>query len=445
MANGMTALLIGLTAVSISMRIKRARHRAAENATTTEVKSTFAGLLQIAMTLVGIAILVSLVIGYVTFGRFLSYELVWFNIVVGSFYLLSHLVNDFCETLLSTSNPTGKRIQNLLNLDERHLQQAASLLAALCKTVLILVMVVALLNGTFGSSTPIELLQKAAEFWGGKGLESLNIVPAHLVNALICLVVGIYVLRSVRRWLDNEFLPKTTMDTGMRVSLVTLFSNLGYVLVILLTLSTMGLQWNKLAWIVSALSVGIGFGLQEIVKNFISGLILLTERPVKVGDLVSLGNVEGDIRRINVRATEIQLGDKSTVIVPNSQLISQNVRNATMNNAQGVVTIVLTFPLNIDPVQVREILLDVYTQNERILETPEPSVTFKDLTPQGIVLSVTGNVSGQRQIGGVKSDLLFDILTRLRKEGVALSLPQTMVIERKGQPVVVEEEPKPLS
>jgi len=96
-------------------------------------------------------------------------------------------------------------------------------------------------------------------------------------------------------------------------------------------------------------------------------------------------------------------------------------------------------------VQVREILLDVYTQNERILETPEPSVTFKDLTPQGIVLSVTGNVSGQRQIGGVKSDLLFDILTRLRKEGVALSLPQTMVIERKGQPVVVEEEPKPLS
>ena len=445
MANGMTALLIGLTAVSISMRIKRARHRAAENATTTEVKSTFAGLLQIAMTLVGIAILVSLVIGYVTFGRFLSYELVWFNIVVGSFYLLSHLVNDFCETLLSTSNPTGKRIQNLLNLDERHLQQAASLLAALCKTVLILVMVVALLNGTFGSSTPIELLQKAAEFWGGKGLESLNIVPAHLVNALICLVVGIYVLRSVRRWLDNEFLPKTTMDTGMRVSLVTLFSNLGYVLVILLTLSTMGLQWNKLAWIVSALSVGIGFGLQEIVKNFISGLILLSERPVKVGDLVSLGNVEGDIRRINVRATEIQLGDKSTVIVPNSQLISQNVRNATMNNAQGVVTIVLTFPLNIDPVQVREILLDVYTQNERILETPEPSVTFKDLTPQGIVLSVTGNVSGQRQIGGVKSDLLFDILTRLRKEGVALSLPQTMVIERKGQPVVVEEEPKPLS
>ncbi|MCP5984513.1 mechanosensitive ion channel, partial [Klebsiella pneumoniae] len=85
--------------------------------------------------------------------------------------------------------------------------------------------------------------------------------------------------------------------------------------------------------------------------------------------------------RINVRATEIQLGDKSTVIVPNSQFISQNVRNATMGNAQGVVTILLTFPLDIDPVRVREILLEVYQENERILETPEPSVSFKDLTP----------------------------------------------------------------
>jgi small-conductance mechanosensitive channel len=252
------------------------------------------------------------------------------------------------------------------------------------------------------------------------------------------------VLRSVRRWLDKDFLPKTTMDVGMRVSLVTLFSNIGYVLIILLTLSIMGLQWNKLAWIVSALSVGIGFGLQEIVKNFISGLILLTERPVKVGDLVSISGIEGDIRRINVRATEIQLGDKSTVIVPNSQFISQNVRNATMGNAQGVVTILLTFPLDIDPVRVREILLEVYQENERILETPEPSVSFKDLTPAGIVLSVTGNVAGQRQISGAKSDLLFDILTRLRKEGIMLSTPQTMIIERRAVAAAQDQQSDPL-
>ncbi|MCZ4058896.1 DUF3772 domain-containing protein [Pantoea sp. LMR881] len=439
-ANGLTALLIGSTALAISMRTNRVRRRMALAGTPPEARSTLVGLIQMALTLTAVAILLSLVIGYVAMARFMSYEVIWCGILFGSFYFLSHLVNDGCESLFSTSNSSGKRIQNSLNIDERYLQQAATLLAAIGKTLLILFVALALLNGTFASSTPIELVQKAIEFWGGKGLESLNIVPAHMVNALVCLFVGIYALRSVRRWLDNDFLPKTTMDVGMRVSLVTLFSNIGYVLIILLTLSIMGLQWNKLAWIVSALSVGIGFGLQEIVKNFISGLILLTERPVKVGDLVSISGIEGDIRRINVRATEIQLGDKSTVIVPNSQLISQNVRNATMGNAQGVVTILLTFPLDIDPVRVREILLEVYNENERILETPEPSVSFKDLTPQGIVLSVTGNVAGQRQISGAKSDLLFDILTRLRKEGIMLSTPQTMIIERRQHAAAAEEQ-----
>jgi len=438
-ANGLTALLVGATALSISFRTSRARRKMLHAGLQPEVRSTLVGLIQLAITLTGLAILASLVIGYVTLSRFLSYELIWIGIVLGSFWMLSQLVQDSCESLLSTNNTTGKRLQTSLNIEERHLSQAAALLSAIGKTALVLFAAVAILNGTLGTSTPIELLQKAIEFWGGKGLESLNIVPAHLVNAFLCLVVGIYVLRSVKRWLDKDFLPKTTMDTGMRVSLVTLFSNVGYVLIILLTLSTIGLQWNKLAWIVSALSVGIGFGLQEIVKNFISGLILLTERPVKVGDLVSISGIEGDIRRINVRATEIQLGDKSTVIVPNSQFISQNVRNATMGNAQGVATITLTFPLDIDPVLVRQLLLDVYNDNERILDTPEPSVSFKDLTPGGIVLSVTGNVASPRQVSGAKSDLLFDILTRLRKEGVVLSSPQTMVIERKNGNMVLKE------
>ncbi|KAJ9433744.1 Small-conductance mechanosensitive channel [Candidatus Pantoea symbiotica] len=443
-ANGLTALLIGSTGLAIGMRINRVRRRMVQEGHQPEARSTLVGLVQLALMLTALGILVSLIIGYVTLARFLSYEVIWCGILFGSFYFLSHLVNDGCESLFSTSNATGKRLQTTLNIDERYLQQAATLLSALGKTLLIAILALALLNGTFASSTPIELIQKVIEFWGGKGLESLNIVPAHMVNAILCLVVGIYVLRSVRRWLDKDFLPKTTMDVGMRVSLVTLFSNIGYVLIILLTLSIMGLQWNKLAWIVSALSVGIGFGLQEIVKNFISGLILLTERPVKVGDLVSISGIEGDIRRINVRATEIQLGDKSTVIVPNSQFISQNVRNATMGNAQGVVTILLTFPLDIDPVRVREILLEVYQENERILETPEPSVSFKDLTPAGIVLSVTGNVAGQRQISGAKSDLLFDILTRLRKEGIMLSTPQTMIIERRAMAAAQDQQSDPL-
>lgn len=438
-ANGMTALLIGATALSISIRTNLVRRRMIQEGLQPEVRSTLVGLIQMALTLIGFAIMIALIIGYITLARFLAYELIWMGIVFGLFYIFSQLITDACESLFSTNNASGRQMQASLNIDERHLGQVAVLLSAIGKTVLLLAAVMALLNGTLGSATPVELVQKSIEFWSGKGLESMDIVPAHVINALLCLAVGIWVLRSVKRWLENEFLPKTTMDRGMRVSLLTLFSNVGFVLLILMTLSIMGLQWNKLAWIVSALSVGIGFGLQEIVKNFISGLILLTERPVKVGDLVSISGIEGDIRRINVRATEIQLSDKSTVIVPNSQLISQNVRNATMGNAQGVATITLTFPLDIDPQKVRQLLLDVYNDNERILDTPEPSVSFKDLTANGIVLAVTGHVASPRQISGAKSDLLFDILTRLRKEGVALSSPQTMIIERKEGKTTLQE------
>ncbi|WP_354679136.1 mechanosensitive ion channel family protein, partial [Cupriavidus plantarum] len=141
------------------------------------------------------------------------------------------------------------------------------------------------------------------------------------------------------------------------------------------------------------------------------------------------------IRRINVRATEIQLGDRSTMIVPNSQLISQNVRNVTMSNStQGVATLQLTFPLNTDPEQVRDLLLDAYRDNESILDVPAPSVTFNQLAPNGITLSVTGYVSSPRVTGNTKSDLLFEILKRLRAANISLSMPQTLRVENFPMP-----------
>lgn len=222
------------------------------------------------------------------------------------------------------------------------------------------------------------------------------------------------------------------MDAGMRASLVTLVGYLGFLFLAMLVMSTLRINLTSLTWVVSALSVGIGFGLQQIVQNFISGLILLTERPVKVGDWVSLAGVEGDIRRINVRATEIQMSDRSTVIVPNSQFISQNVRNVTMGNALGVVGITLTLPLETDANRVRELLLTAYHEHEAILDAPATSVSFKDLTASGMVIGVSGYVAGPRQVSGTRSDLLFTILGRLRDEGIPLSSPQSMVLVQEG-------------
>jgi len=433
--NGLAALLVALNCLIAPVRVNRMRRRMKAEGEQTEARSTLAGLIHLVISLTAFVILMALLIGYIPLARFVTFELLWIGLVVSCLYLLIHFVVDLCESVFSPTTHSGKILKGTLSVNDRHLSLAATLFSAIGKTALLLMAAIALLNGTFGTTTPLELLAKVVDIWGGKGLESMNIIPAHAVNAVLCLVVGWYILRSARRWLDNDFLPKTMMDRGMRASLVTLFTNVGYVLIILLTLSSLGIEWNKLAWIVSALSVGIGFGLQEIVKNFISGLILLTERPVKVGDLISISGVEGDIRRINVRATEIQLSDKSTVIVPNSQLISQNVRNATMGNAQGVATIALTFPLDIDPEQVKTLLLEAYNLHESILENPPASVSFKELGPTGIVLSVTGYVNSPRMVSGTRSDLLYEILKMLRAAGISLSQTQTMILEKPAERV----------
>ncbi|TBV04472.1 DUF3772 domain-containing protein [Stutzerimonas kirkiae] len=427
--NGLSALSIATVVVLMFLRTNHVRRQLSAAGTAPEARSTLAGLLHMGAGLVAVAVLLALLAGYVQLAHFLAYELIWAAIVLACLYLLSRLCVDAIEAVFAPDNRCGYLLKQSLNLDDRHLAQAASLMSALCRCTLVLLAIVALLNGAFGDTTPLSLLQRFVELLGGDGWGQLEIVPARIFNALLCLLLGIYVLRTAKRWLERDFLPKTSLDTGIRSSVVTLASNLGYVLLILVTLAALGVQWSKLAWIVSALSVGIGFGLQEIVKNFISGLILLTERPVKVGDLVSIAGVEGDIRRINVRATEIQLSDRSTVIVPNSQLISQNVRNVTMSGAQGVVGITLTFPLDIDPEQVRDLLLDAFRRQESILETPAPSVSFSQLAPTGIVLSTTGYVSSPRSVSSTKSILLFEILKDLRAAGINLSSPQRLQIE----------------
>jgi small-conductance mechanosensitive channel len=131
-----------------------------------------------------------------------------------------------------------------------------------------------------------------------------------------------------------------------------------------------------------------------------------------------------------VRATEIRLADRSIVTVPNSQLLSHNLRNVTMGNrSEGVTTLTLTFPLDTDPEAVRYILIGSYEEHPAVLEHPAPSVLFSQLTSQGITLNVTGYVSSPRVTGDVKSELLFDILKRLRNADIKLSNPETVRVE----------------
>ncbi|UZJ62578.1 DUF3772 domain-containing protein [Pseudomonas sp. KU26590] len=424
--NGLTALAVSLVFFFGLLRYRRTRRRHE-----LERPGGLAGLIPFVVAVwVGLSLL-ALLSGYLTLAYFLAVKLLWMSVVASTAYLLVAFFGDVCETLLSPKQPGGMALGSALGLSPRHQAQASTVLAGVGRSLLLLAAV--LLAFLPSGSSPGELLESFTRMEvTDKSLGALNIVPSDILLALGCLVAGLLGVRVLKEWFGERLLPETNMDAGMQASLVTLIGYIGFVLVVAVVMSTLHISLTNLTWVVSALSVGIGFGLQAIVQNFISGLILLTERPVKVGDWVSLAGVEGDIRRINVRATEIQMSDRSTVIVPNSQFITQNVRNVTMGNALGVVGISLTLPLETDVLQIRELLLQAFTEHEAVLDTPAPSVTFKDLTNTGLIISASGFVNSPRSVGGARSDLLFTVLGRLREMGIALSAPQSMVLINDG-------------
>jgi potassium efflux system protein len=368
--------------------------------------------------------------GYIAFAFFISWQMLWIGMIVASVYILTHLQHDLFETLLNPKGRSGNRLQSAFSISPNALEQSSIVLSAICRVLLLLVAVGTLLM-PFGGG-PNDLFSHIGNVFVGLQVGELTIKPGAIFNALLVFAAGLAVVRVIKRWLSEELLPKTKFDLGMQMSIITLLNYVAVVIVFALALKTADVSLQSLTWIASALSVGIGFGLQAIVSNFISGLILLAEQPVKVGDWVSMSGVEGDVKRINVRATEIQLWDRSTMIVPNSQFITQNLRNVTHGNALGRVKVTLPMPLGTDAAKVRQIMMDALTDNEATLETPAPYIRLDDVTSSAMTFSGVAYVRSPRDASAVKSDLLFDMLSRLEKAQLPLSTPQSMIVRNLG-------------
>jgi len=386
---------------------------------------------------------VSLLIGYVAFGSFIAKQVSWWLVVVCTTYLLTVVADDVCM-LLSTmqANPD---VEHPVLPTPKARDQAAVLLSAGVRTVIVL-LALTLLLAPFGAG-PGELLRRAGSLQDGLIIGEIQIRPRAVIQALAVLFFGFFGLRLLKQWLEKRYLPTTSLDAGMQVSALTLFGYAGGIIAVAMALSAVGIGLERIAWVASALSVGIGFGLQAVVQNFVSGLILLAERPVKVGDWVSLGGVEGDIRRINVRATEIQMGDRSTVIVPNSEFITKTVRNVTLASPLGLVQIKLPLPLSTDAEQARTLILGTFRDNTAVLDTPAPNVQLDGIDSGSLVFNATGFASSPRLAYGVRSDLLFELLKRLREADMPISKPSTMLLTTApaalGQPVLAPADPTP--
>lgn len=210
---------------------------------------------------------------------------------------------------------------------------------------------------------------------------------------------------------------------------------LGFMLAGMLSITVMGVSLQNVAMIAGALSVGIGFGLQNIVNNFVSGLILLVERPIKAGDWVVVGEHQGLVQKISVRATQITTLDHTTVYIPNSSLISGAVQNKTYPDRMGRVVLPLTVDLDQNPKDLEALLLKRVESLTEVRKAPAPEVLITGVTDSQINLDLVAFVQDVGQIAKVRSDLHEAFLEVFKENGIRRkpSKPQEMNVRLMDQ------------
>ena len=261
----------------------------------------------------------------------------------------------------------------------------------------------------------------------GFDVGDFRIIPSRILWAL--LVFGIIVILSswVRSQLENNWLKMTTMGQGARDAMITIIGYVMFVIALLSGLSVAGFDFGNIAIIAGALSVGIGFGLQNIVNNFVSGLILLFERPIRKGDWIEVGGTEGYVKDIHIRSTRIQTFDRSDVIVPNSELISNQVTNWVLSSKSGRAIVPVGVAYGTDTEKVRDILLAIAEENESVSKSnamPKPLVLFREFGDSSLNFELRiflHNVDSRLRI---VSELNFAIDKAFREEGIEIPFPQ---------------------
>jgi small-conductance mechanosensitive channel len=265
-------------------------------------------------------------------------------------------------------------------------------------------------------------------FSEGFQVAGVTIVPSQLLWAILIFAVLLTLTGWLKGRLNTKWLLKTRMEPSARDALVTTFGYVGVAIAIMVALSIAGINFASLAIIAGALSVGIGFGLQNVVNNFVSGIIMLVERPVRNGDWIVVGNTEGYVQRISIRTTTIRTFDRADVIVPNSDLISGQVTNWTLGNTWGRLRIKIGVAYGSDIETVIETLLEVANNNADVIkghpQLPDPYVLFLDFGDSSLDFELCAIIRDINRRRYVTSDINRAINAAFNKQGIEIPFPQ---------------------
>lgn len=284
-----------------------------------------------------------------------------------------------------------------------------------------------------------EHLARALYSTGFK-IGGVRVVLGKLLLGVTLFAVLYTATRWLKRKLERQWLVSANVEPSTRDAVATVFGHVTFAIAAMIGVSYAGVDLSKLAIVAGALSVGIGFGLQNIVSNFVSGLILLFERPVRTGDYIHVGATEGVVRKMRIRATEIETGDHDTVIVPNSDLLSTHLRNRNLRTRYGRVAMTIGVAYDADPRRVAELLLEVANAHPGVIRAgqvsglPGPAVVLLNFGPSALDFELQAQVLAAEAKGAVASDLRFSILDTFRREGIELPYPQQDVRLRSVPP-----------
>jgi potassium efflux system protein len=382
------------------------------------------------------AIVIALLAGYASFASFIAGRVVFTITLVATLYLLLVVTDAVINRTLSAESPSGRRIAHQLGIEARRIGLIGKLTSGVVRVLFVLI-VLALAIGRWEVAAA-DLLEtiKGAAF--GIRIGDFTISFGAVFGAILFFVVIIALTRLIQRWLEAEVMPHTAIEPSLQLSIVTILGYVGFILALIVALGEIGIDPQKIALVAGALSVGIGFGLQSIVSNFVSGLILLAERPIRVGDQIVVKGDEGFVRRISVRATEIETFERASVIIPNSELITGVVKNWTHANTLGRLNIKVAVGYEVDAEKVMEILTACVAEHPGVLKQPPPTVLLTEFASTALTFEVFCIVPNLGERGRIKSEVHLAILRKFRVAGIDLSPPQDVRLVAGAQPTTAD-------
>ncbi|UNE55134.1 mechanosensitive ion channel domain-containing protein [Bartonella machadoae] len=372
--------------------------------------------IRVPLIVLGILLIVMNFLGYVGLARFLVQQIV----IGGAFLVLMYLgiksaqaigtKGQFMKTIV------GHSLMQWFHLEEKTMNQLGSILSIFLNLFVIVfcAMPIAVQFGFSYSDLREVLWQLVTGFQIG----NVSISLISILTGIVVFFACFFIIRQFIGWLDSTILSYDEFDSGVRNSIKTVLSYSSIVLSALIGLSMAGLDLRNFALIAGGLSLGIGFGLQNIVQNFVSGLIILVGRPFKLGDYVESGSVGGIVKRISVRATELETFQRKTIIIPNSSLINNNVSNWTRRNKIGRIDIPVTVSSNIPPERIVEILLEIAFATDGVLKHPAPQVHFTSFDSKKFSFNLAIYVPNITSPAKVTNALHFVLYKRFVEEGI---------------------------